>query len=61
MKSLSLLDGSHKFVATYTGTYRERLTITDGASAETAALCNFMEKFSNTDILAVSLFESIAI
>jgi len=45
LKTLTLLDGSHKFVASYTGTYREHMTITESSHAETVALCKFMEKY----------------
>jgi fatty acid synthase len=48
--SLTLLDGSHKFVAAHTGSYREHMTITEGSQAETVALCNFMEKFMPGDL-----------
>ncbi|XP_060583977.1 fatty acid synthase-like [Ruditapes philippinarum] len=52
--SLTLLDGSHKFVAAHTGSYREHMTITEGSQAETVALCNFMEKFMPGDLNEVS-------
>jgi len=41
--TLTLLDGSHKFVAAHTGVFRETMEITNNAQAETAALVNFME------------------
>ncbi|KAH3871939.1 hypothetical protein DPMN_035154, partial [Dreissena polymorpha] len=43
LASLSLLDGSHKFVAAHTGSFRQQLSITDSSQAETAAMCSFME------------------
>ena len=55
VRSLLLLDGSHEFVAAHTSVYREQMTITDMAQAETVALCSFMERFSsNENFQAVS-------
>lgn len=58
LKTLLLLDGSHMFVAAHTGSYRQQMTITEGSQAETAALCNFMEKFNVEDLHAVSILPS---
>ncbi|KAL3877568.1 hypothetical protein ACJMK2_035265 [Sinanodonta woodiana] len=52
--SLTLLDGSHKFVAAHTGTYREKLTIANEAEAETAVLLTFAQKFCKIDPQQVS-------
>lgn len=55
LKSLTLLDGSHKFVAAHTGSYREHMTITERGHAETVALCSFMENFVPDKIQTVSI------
>lgn len=46
---LILLDGSHKFVATHTQTYRTQLTITSVAEAESEALVAFVQQFLPVD------------
>ncbi|KAL4239386.1 hypothetical protein ACF0H5_000203 [Mactra antiquata] len=54
LKSLTLLDGSQKFVAAHTGSYREQMTITEGSHAETIALCSYMENFVPDKIQAIT-------
>ena len=44
-KPLILLDGSHKFVTTHTGIYRDLMNIHDDNQAEAVALSSFAEKF----------------
>lgn len=42
--SLSMLDGSHSYVAAYTGSYREKIQ-GDESRAETEAMCAFLSQF----------------
>uniref|UniRef100_A0A665X8P4 Fatty acid synthase n=1 Tax=Echeneis naucrates TaxID=173247 RepID=A0A665X8P4_ECHNA len=45
VESLFLLDGSHCYVATYTQSYRAKLSPGKEAEAETEALCAFIQQF----------------
>ena len=49
LKSLHLLDGSHTFVSMYTEMYRMRKDISDEKTAETEALCTFVQQFTTIE------------
>lgn len=51
--ALCLLDGSHRFVSSHTGMYRDQLTIRGQVEEQTAALCAFVQQFMATDMAKV--------
>ena len=59
VKPLILLDGSHKFVTTHTGIYRDLMNIHDDNQAEAVALSSFAEKFGLDPKVNIHDVESI--
>ena len=53
LQSLILLDGSHKFVATYTSAFREQLEIKNSSQAENCAMVSFVEKVAPEKVTLV--------
>ena len=56
VKCLTLLDGSHSYVAAHTGKYKEKLTPGNEAQAESEALCAFVLQFAAVDYSKVRTF-----
>ena len=53
--SISLLDGSHSYVAAHTGHYKSKLTPGDTAREESEALCAFTLQFTAVDYVKVNI------
>ena len=51
--ALSLLDGSHSYVAAHTGHYKARLTPGDTAREQSEVLCAFTLQFTTIDYIKV--------
>ena len=58
IQSLTLLDGSQKFVELYTNTYRKVMKLSSPAEEEAMSLCAFLKKFIEFDQNEVSAVNS---
>ncbi|XP_060080138.1 fatty acid synthase-like [Ylistrum balloti] len=54
VESLCLLDGSHKFVSSHIGTYRDKMAIQSQEQAEVAVLCAFVQQFTTEGVSQLS-------
>lgn len=60
VQSLTLLDGSHRFVEMYTSVYRKAMKLSTLSEEQAASLCAFVRLFIKFDETPVSIYYTVS-